>query len=415
MIRKLFRNARIFTPLDPGRPLSGKEQGKVTIFEKGAFLCRDGLIESLGFENDVLRYLGKEDVHQEVDLGGMCVIPGLVDSHTHICFVGHREGEFNQRLKGVPYLEILEKGGGILSTVRKVREASEERLFEETVKRIETALRLGTTCVEIKSGYGLDTENELKMLRVIERVDRTTSVDVVATFMGAHAVPWEYKEDPQAYVELLMEEMLPRVKEQGVAKFCDVFCESGVFSPDQTRGILTRASSMGFLCKIHADEVHDTGGAMLAAELGVTSAEHLLAASLVGLKAMAEKGTIAVLLPGTALSMRRPFARAREMISLGVPVALASDCNPGSCYLESMLMVFALGVLGMEMSVDEALVACTLNGAYAIGMGHTVGSLEPGKQGDFVVLKGDTPGVMAYRLGSPECVDSVYKRGERVA
>jgi len=375
----------------------------------------DGLLAAIGREKEVLDRVAGGQLCQEVDLEGMCVIPGLVDPHTHMCFVGTREREFQMRCEGTSYLEILAAGGGILSTVQRVRQAREEELLAETTGRMRKAMAMGTTTLEVKSGYGLNIQDELKMLRVIDRGARLAGADVSPTFLGAHAIPAEFKNSPGEYVDLVVEEMLPRVSQQGIARFCDVFCEEGVFSPDETRRILRRARSLGLGLKIHADEIKDTGGAKLAAELEAVSAEHLLAASNEGLKAMAEKGVIAILLPATALSLRKPYARAREMIQMGVPVALATDCNPGSSYTNSMLLVMALAVLGMGLSAEEALVASTINGAYAIGMAQKVGTLEVGKQADFVVLDGETPWIIPYSLGAQSSVRAVYKRGERVS
>ncbi len=414
MVRKLFRNASIYTARDDGRPLSGARQGEVVRIERGALLCRDGLIEQVGAEERVLEQARSRELHQEVDCGGGCIIPGFVDPHTHMCFARRREREFALRLEGVEYLEILRRGGGILSSVRAVREVAEDELFAVTRSHVLGALRLGTTTVEIKSGYGLDTATELKMLRVIDRLNRDTPLDVVATFLGAHAVPSEYRERADDYVERVVQEMIPAVRRQGIARYCDVFCEQGVFSVDQSRRILEAARGAGLGVKIHADEVHDMGGAGLAAELKADSAEHLLAAGDEHLQAMAAAGVVAVLLPGTAFSLNKEYARARDMIAMNLPVALATDCNPGSCYCESMGFVFGLAVLNMGLSVDEALTAATLNSAYAIGAAARVGSLEAGKQADFLVLDGESPAVLAYHLGvSP--VSRVYKRGERVA
>jgi imidazolonepropionase len=415
MVRKLFRNARIYTPRDPGEPLRGRDQGSLTAFPEGALLVEDGLLAAIGPEKEVLDRVAGGQLCQEVDLEGMCVIPGLIDPHTHMCFVGTREREFQMRCEGTSYLEILAAGGGILSTVQRVRQAREEELLAETTGRMRKAMAMGTTTLEVKSGYGLNIQDELKMLRVIDRGARLAGADVSPTFLGAHAIPPEFKNSPGEYVDLVVEEMLPRVSQQGIARFCDVFCEEGVFSPDETRRILRRARSLGLGLKIHADEIKDTGGAKLAAELEAVSAEHLLAASNEGLKAMAEKGVIAILLPATALSLRKPYARAREMIQMGVPVALATDCNPGSSYTNSMLLVMALAVLGMGLSAEEALVASTINGAYAIGMAQKVGTLEVGKQADFVVLDGETPWIIPYSLGAQSSVRAVYKRGERVS
>lgn len=414
MITKLFRNAAIFTPVDSGTPKAGPLQGAVRILDRGALLCRNGLLEAVGPENDILHMLSSTplDLDQEIDLHGRCVIPGFVDPHTHLCFLIPREQEFSLRLQGVEYLEILRRGGGILSTVRSVREAEESALYEATHRRAMSALRLGTTTVEIKSGYGLDTATELKMLRVIGRLGRETPLDVVPTFMGAHAVPEEYRDQSDAYVERLIHEMLPAVAAQGIARFCDVFCEKEVFSVEQSRRILKAAQAQGLQAKIHADEVHDLGGAALAAEIRAVSAEHLLAARKENLRAMAQAGTIAVVLPATAYSLRKPFAPVRTMIDLGVPVALATDANPGSSYTESMPFVFGLAVLMMGLSVEEALVAATLNAAYAVGAAARVGSLDVGKHADFAVLDGETPAVIAYHAGVNPVVQ-VYKKGEQ--
>ena len=413
MIAKLVRNAGIYTP-EGSSPSAGKDQGAVRFLPRGAMVVRNGMIEAVGPEEEILSSLSGAEFDEEIDCGGRCVIPGFVDPHTHMCFARRREEEFSLRLAGTPYLEILQKGGGILSSVRSVREASDDELFEHTLSLALSALSMGTTAVEMKSGYGLDTETELRMLSVIRRVGRESPLDVIPTFMGAHAVPEEYKGRADEFTDLIVKEMLPAAKEQGIARFCDVFCEEGVFSLAQTERILTEAGRLGFGLKVHADEVHDTGGAGLAAKVGAVSAEHLLAASDEGLSAMAAAGVAAILLPATAYSLRKPYARARAMIDRGVPVALATDCNPGSSFTESMPFVFGLGVMAMGLTVNEALTAATKNSACAIGAGDVCGTLERGKQADFLVLDGETPAIMAYHAGvSP--VDEVYKKGERVA
>lgn len=412
MSRQLFRNARIYTPVDEGRPRAGKSQGKLAHFPQGAMLVDNGLIAAIGNQTEVLTAAGPAEV-SEVDCGGRCMVPGFVDPHTHMCFTDLREAEFAMRLDGTPYLEILRQGGGILSSVRAIVAARDEELYRKTLGRVATALRLGTTTLEIKSGYGLDTENELKMLRVIDRVAKNSPVDVVATFLGAHAVPVAYQQKSGGYIDMIIAEMLPAVRQQGVARFCDVFCEEGVFSIAESRRLLEAAAAIGLGVKLHADEVHDLGGAGLAAELGACSADHLLAASEQNLKAMAAAGVIAVLLPATAYSLRKPYARARLMIDGNLPVALATDCNPGSSFTESMQFVFGLAVLNMQLSPAEALTGATLNAAYSIGMADRVGSLERGKQADFLLLDGETPAILAYHAGVSS-VAHVYKKGQKI-
>jgi len=410
---KLFRNASITTPLDPGIPLAGKRQGEVHHFKHGALYCQDGVIQGLGEEDEVLRGLSPRDLDVEMDCEGLPLIPGFVDPHTHMCFAKRREEEFSLRMEGRDYLEILQRGGGILSSVRAVRAASEDELFSVTQEHALSAQRFGTTTLEIKSGYGLTTEAELKMLHVINRIGRETPLDVVPTFLGAHAIPEEYQEVPEDYVDLLIHDMIPAVSKRGIARFCDIFCEKNVFTVDQSRRILQAAREAGLGLKIHADEVYDLGGAGLAAELRTTSAEHLLAASEKNLRAMAKRGVIGVLLPGTAYNLRKAYAPARKMVEFGAPVAIATDCNPGSSYTESMPFVFGLGVLNMNLSVSEALVAATLNAAYAIGMAKRVGSLDVGKSADFLLLDGEGPAVLAYHAGVSPVV-KVFKGGELV-
>lgn len=408
----VYRNARIYTPVDSGQPHGGSDQGKLAVYEKGALLVEDGLVAGRGSEGDVLREVRSNTV-EEYDCEGRCLVPGFVDPHTHICFAALREREFEMRIEGTPYLEILEKGGGILSSVKGVAEQSVDGLYTNTKKHVLQALRLGTTTMEIKSGYGLDTINELKMLEAIGRVAADTPLDVVATFLGAHAVPTSYRGKSDEFISLLISEMLPAVKEQGIAEQCDIFCEKGVFSIEQGRRLLQAALDLGMKVKIHADEVHDLGGAGLAAELKALSADHLLAASDTGLAAMAKAGVIANLLPATAYSLRKPYARARTMIEKNLPVALATDCNPGSSFTESMQFVISLAVLNMQMSPAEALTGATLNSAYAIDRADKVGSLDVGKQADFLLLEGESPAILAYHAGVSS-VEAVFKKGRRV-
>lgn len=409
----VFKNCRIYSPYDGGAPLSGNEQGQLRHYENGAILVKDGLVAGIGNEEDVLGQPGQNNIEKEYDCGGRCLVPGFVDPHTHCCFAELRESEFELRLAGTPYLEILEKGGGILSSVKAVRRVDVDELISNTRKHALRALEFGTTTIEIKSGYGLDCDNELKMLEAIGRVAEETPLDVVATFLGAHAVPPGYKENPDAFITHLITEVLPAVKEQNIANQCDVFCEKGVFTIEQGRRLLQAAQGLGMGVKLHADEVHDLGGAGLAAELGALSADHLLNASDKNIRAMARAGVVANLLPATAYSLRKPYARARAMIEENVAVALATDCNPGSSYTESMPFIVGLAVINMAMSPAEALTGATLNAAYAIGMADKVGSLQVGKQADFLLLDGETPAILAYHVGVSSVVE-VYKKGVRV-
>ncbi len=412
MTTRLFRNARIWTPVDKGggTPVSGPRQGELSRWDPGALVCHEGRITAIGDERDVVKGVAASDI-EEIDCRGRCLVPGFVDPHTHMCFCRAREEEFSARLDGADYLEILKAGGGILSSVREVRSASEEELFRLTRARALSALRHGTTTVEIKSGYGLDVGSELKQLRVIARVARETPLRVVPTFLGAHAVPPEYEGRADAYVDLIISEMIPAVSEAGLARFCDVFCEQGVFTVSQARRVLGAARAAGLGLKLHADELSGTGGAELAASLQAASADHLLAASESGLRAMAGAGVVGVLLPGTAYAMRKPYAPARKMIAMNVPVAVATDCNPGSSFTESVPFIFGLAVLQMGLSAAEALNACTLNAACAVGMGRETGSLSPGKRADFLLLEGETPAILAFHAGVPP-VFQVYVEGK---
>jgi imidazolonepropionase len=412
MSLKLIHNANIYTPIDRGSPCGGELQARLAHFPAGAMLIENGLIVVVGDEVEMAKSVPA--TAERIDVGGKLLIPGFIDPHTHMCFARRRETEFELRLAGTSYLEILKQGGGILSSVAAVAVASEHELYEVTSRHAQSALAFGTTTLEIKSGYGLDTENELKMLRVIGRLADEGEQDVVATFMGAHAIPVKYKDDPDAFIELIIDEMLPAVQKQGIARHCDIFCEQGVFSIEHGRKLLRAAQGCGMQVKLHADEVNDLGGAGLAAELGACSADHLLAANDENIRAMAGAGVVANLLPATAYSLRKPYARARFMIDNKLPVALATDCNPGSSYTESMPFVIGLAVLNMQMTPAEALVGATLNPAYAIGMADRVGSLDVGKQADFLLLEGESPAILAYHAGvSP--ILQVYKKGELVA
>lgn len=409
-------HGRVFTLAGFSRePARGPAMERLGLIDNGYVAVRGDRIVATG-EADRLptSLLGPET--RLLDAGGRAVIPGFVDPHTHLVYAGTRAGEFAQRLRGASYLEILATGGGILSTVTATRAASEEELAEQAVRRLRRFLLAGTTTVEVKSGYGLDRETELKQLRVVRHLRRMLPMDLVPTFLGAHAVPAEYRHRRQAYVDLLVDAMLPIVAAEGLAEFADVFCEEGVFDPDETRSILRRARQLGLGLKLHADElVAAFGGAELAAELGATSADHLLHASEEGLAAMARAGTVAVLLPGTAFFLRAGrYAPARRMVEMGLPVALATDHNPGTCTLESMAQVMGLAALEMGLTPAEALTAATINAAHAVGRQGEAGSLEPGKRADLLVLDGEGPEDIVYRFGT-NLVDRVVAQGRLAA
>ncbi|MCL2168681.1 MAG: imidazolonepropionase, partial [Defluviitaleaceae bacterium] len=343
--------------------------------------------------------------------GGRLVTPGLVDAHTHLVFGGFRQHELALKLKGASYMEILAAGGGILSTVSATRAASAEELDDKASAFLVDMLEHGTTTVEAKSGYGLDFETELKQLQIIADINSDHPMDIISTFMGAHAVPPEFKENPDGYVDLLVNEIIPKIAKTKLAEFCDIFCEKGVFDVEQSRRILTAARNHGFKLKIHADEIVDFGGASLAAELSAVSAEHLIAASDTGLDALAGAGTIAVLLPATSFYLGKPYARARDMVNLGIPVAIATDFNPGSSPNFNMQLPMTLAYVNYRLDPKEILTAVTLNGAAAVGRADTKGTIETGKDADIVIWDCPDLDYLFYRFGNNQ-VHTVIKKGE---
>ncbi|WP_031410169.1 imidazolonepropionase [Geobacillus vulcani] len=389
-MRPLFvRRARQLVTLagSSAAPLVGEQMSNLSIMENGSVWIENGTITAVGPDDELVRRFADRLAEAEViDARGKTVTPGLVDPHTHLVYAGSREHEWTMRLGGATYMEIMNAGGGIHATTKATREASEETLYEESKRRLDQFLLHGVTTVEAKSGYGLSLEHEIKQLNVAKRLDDTHPVDVVSTFLGAHAVPPEWKHDREEYIRLIIEEMIPEVSRQGLAEFNDVFCERGVFTPDEARRILEAGKAHGLTPKIHADEIEPYGGAELAAEVGAISADHLLRASDDGLRCMAERGVIGVLLPGTAFFLLTKAANARRLLDAGVPVALATDCNPGSSPTVSLPLVMSLACLHMRMTPAEALAAATINAAHAIGRAHVIGSLELGKKADLVVF-----------------------------
>ncbi len=395
----------------------GATAGGIGVLTGASLVIEQGRITRLGPAGRVAAELAADGragaSFPRLDAAGKAVLPGFVDAHTHLVFAGDRVDEFSRRLAGEGYLEILRGGGGILSTVRATRRASREELLRLGRKRLDAMLAHGVTTVEAKSGYGLDRETEIRQLEVAGELGRRHPVEVVPTFLGAHAVPEEYRGRPAAYIDFLIAAVLPEVAARGLARFCDVFCETGVFPPAEARRLLRAAADLGLGLKIHADEMSPLGGAELAAELGAVSADHLLHVSPEGIERLARAGVVAVLLPMTAFSLREPYAPARAILEAGGRVALATDFNPGSCYSESIPLLSALGAVALGLSAEEIVAALTIHAAAALGIAGTVGSLEVGKQGDLVVLDAPSYRHLPYRLGV-NLVETVVKRGRIV-
>ena len=399
-------NARIVTPTGFSAR-KGEEMSQLQIIENGTVEVTKGIITYVG-ENRGEDRDGYYQHYWHHNARGHCLLPGFVDSHTHFVFGGERSEEFSWRLKGESYMSIMERGGGIASTVKATRKMNFLKLRSTAESFLKKMSTMGVTTVEGKSGYGLDRETELLQLKIMRSLnnDEHKRVDIVSTFLGAHALPGEYKgkseeykERGDDYIDFLIREMLPVIRENELAECCDVFCEQGVFSIEQSRRLLQAAKDQGFLLKLHADEIVSLGGAELAAELGALSADHLLHASDAGIRAMADTGVVATLLPLTAFALKEPYARGREMIDAGCAVALATDLNPGSCFSGSIPLTIALACIYMKLSVEETITALTLNGAAALHRADRIGSIEVGKQGDFVVLNSANYHILPYYIG----------------
>ncbi len=392
--------AQVVTP--EGKTARGGEaMSHLRLIEGGAVLIEDDIIRFVGSTTEAEAYVSHNlPATAEVtrfDASGRVVLPGYVDSHTHFVFGGYRDHEFALRLQGAAYMDIMRAGGGIAFTIQETTAASEDELYHLGWQRLDRMLKLGVTTVEGKTGYGADTATEDKMLRVMERLDRDHPVRIVKTYMGAHDIPANYPGGTAAYTDYLIAEGLPMAA--GRADFCDVFCEKDVFELEDTRRLLLKARDLGFKLKLHADEIVQLGGAGLAAELRATSADHLLTSADADLLAMRDAGTVATILPCTAFSLRADYARARFMIDNGLAVALASDLNPGSCYTQSIPLIFALATIYMGMTVEEALTALTLNGAAAVDLAASIGSLEAGKQADLIIIDAPTYRHLSYHFG----------------
>jgi len=407
----LVQNASQLLTVAAQGPQAGARMGELSMVPDGAVAISRGRIVKVGPTREVRRDVRARRV---LNASGRVVLPGFVDPHTHLIFAGSRVGEFEMRVSGASYLDIMAAGGGIMNTVRAVREASEDQLLSQSRPRSDDMLSHGTTTAEVKTGYGLSTQDELKCLEVIRCLDATHPLDLVPTFLGAHAVPEEYAGRGDAYVDLITSEMLPLVAQSGQALFCDVFCDQGAFTLEQSRRVLLAARAHGLGLKIHADEFASLGAARMAAELGAVSADHLVRTPRDEMHALAEGGTIAVLLPGTPFGLaEQHFAAAQEWLAAGAVVALATDLNPGTCYCGSMPFMMALACRYMGLTPAQAVVAGTLNAAYAVGRGERIGSIEPGKDGDLVMLATDDYRDLAYRFGT-NLVSTVVKAGKVV-
>lgn len=406
----LIKNAaQVVTP-QGHTAIKGASMKDVKIYENASVLIEDGHIVAVG---DGAEWAKTVPVDKQIDATGKTVLPGFVDSHTHFVFGGYRADEFLWRMEGMTYMEIMERGGGINNTMKATRNASAEELIEHSMDILEKMLAFGITTVEGKSGYGMDHDTELKQLEVMKELEQRQPVEIVRTFMGAHSIPPEYKGRNEEFLKFLVKEVMPDVKKADLAQFCDIFCEKGVFSIEDSRQYLQQAKDMGFDLKIHADEIVTLGGAELGAELGCTSADHLLHASDEGIKALANSDTVATLLPTTAFCLKEPFAPARKMIDAGCAVALATDFNPGSGFTNSVPLMIALGVIYMGMTAEEAITALTLNGAAAVGRADTIGSIEEGKQADIVILQYPSYNFLPYHTGV-NIVETVIKKGKVV-
>ncbi|MGL5711659.1 MAG: imidazolonepropionase [Paraclostridium sp.] len=407
----IIKNIGKLATMRGNAPLIGKAMDDIEIIENAYIAIKDGKFYEIGQNNNYEKLVSDNtEVH---DAQGCLVTPGLIDAHTHLVHGGSRENEFAKKLAGVPYLDILKSGGGILSTVKSTKCASFDELYNKAYKSLDRMLEFGVTTVESKSGYGLELETEIKQLEVSKKLSGQHPIDLVNTFLGAHAIPVEYKQNPEEFVDILINEMMPKIKKFELAEFCDVFCEDAVFTIEQTRKIFESAKQYGYKLKIHADEIVSLGGAELSAEMECISADHLMAASEEGIRLMSEKGIIANILPGTSFNLNKNYANARKMIESNVPVALSSDYNPGSCPSENLQFVMQLGCLGLKMTPNEVLSAVTINAACAIDRQSDIGSIEVGKAADLVMFDAYNTEYLMYHFGINH-TNKVFKNGKLV-
>jgi imidazolonepropionase len=405
----LITNIGQLLTMEGNGPAKGEQMKTLPVLENAVIGLKDGKIAFIGTNEEAEGFRAD----QVIDANGKLVTPGLVDPHTHLVFGGSREHELALKQQGVPYLEILKRGGGILSTVRATRAASEEELFAKAKFHLNRMLSYGVTTVEAKSGYGLDEETELKQLRVVQRLQQEHPMDLVSTFLGAHAIPLEYKDNPDEFLAR-MATLLHTIQKEELAEFVDIFCETGVFTVEQSRAFLQAAKLLGFAVKIHADEIDPLGGTELAVELGAVSGDHLVGASDVGIAQLAKSNTIAVLLPGTSFYLgKEKYARARDMIEAGVAIALATDFNPGSSPTENLQLIMSLAALKLNMTPEEIWHAVTVNAAYAINRGEEAGRIAIGRKADIVIWDAPNYAYIPYHYGVNH-VNTVLKEGKVV-
>ena len=399
---------KLVTMAGSNKPRIKEEMKNIEILENAYVVIKDGLVAEVGVGDVYLENFSEcENIE---DKSGYLVTPGLIDAHTHLVHGGSRENEFTKKLSGMSYIDILKSGGGIISTVKHTIDSTQQELYNKAKKSLDRMLEFGVTTVESKSGYGLNLETEIKQLEVGKKLNENHPVDLVHTFLGAHAIPPKYKDNPDQYIKIIIEEMLPIVKYKKLAEFCDVFCEDSVFSIQQSEQILQKAKELGYKLKIHADEIVSLGGAELAARLRCTSADHLMAASDLGIEMMAKNNVIANLLPATSFNLKKNYANARKMIDSGVALAISSDYNPGSCPSENLQFVMQLGCLELNMTPEEVLTSVTINAAHAIDRANIIGSIEVGKKADLVIFDAPNIEYLMYHFGINH-VESVIKDG----
>lgn len=412
MTKRYIRHASELVTCKGQAPKRGKEMSEIGLIKDGGVLIHDDKIFAVGTTEELDKQINPDE-YEIIDATGKTVLPGFVDSHTHFVFGGYRADEFTWRLKGDSYMSIMERGGGINATITPTKNATEEELIEVGRERLNRMLEFGVTTVEGKSGYGMDCETELKQLRAMKKLDKIHPVDIVTTFLGPHSVLPEYKGKEREFIDMMLNEVMPKVKAEDLAEFADIFCEKNVFTIEDSEYYLTKAKEMGFKLKIHADEIYSLGGAELASRVGAYSADHLLKASDEGIKQMSEAGVISTLLPATAFCLKEEYAPARKMIDNNCAVAIASDLNPGSCFTNNIPLLVALGCVYMNMSIEEVITALTINGAAAIDRADQVGSIEKDKKADIIFLKYPSINYMPYHT-TINLVETVIKNGKTV-